>query len=209
MIDNDFVWYASYGSNMNRDRFLCYIFGGTPKGSTQKERGCRDKILPKKERAYILNYQMYFSKISSRWNGGVAFIGLDKSCSYATYSYMYLLSKEQFEDIVSQENNIENTDIDLYDVVESGSKKFRDSWYGNIVYIGDCEGDPVFTFTSTQNFKLEEARKPSKEYLFTIIIGLKREIGLNEDQILDYLKCKPGIKGVFSNGELRHMINEA
>ena len=29
------VWYASYGSNLARDRFLCYLEGGRPKGATR------------------------------------------------------------------------------------------------------------------------------------------------------------------------------
>jgi len=25
-----YVWYAGYGSNLNKQRFMCYIKGGTP-----------------------------------------------------------------------------------------------------------------------------------------------------------------------------------
>lgn len=33
------VWYSSYGSNMWRERFMCYIQGGSPKGSASVQRG--------------------------------------------------------------------------------------------------------------------------------------------------------------------------
>lgn len=72
-----YVWYASYGSNLNRDRFLCYIKGGKPKGSEKAEIGCEDKALPIKEATYIMHYPLYFAKSAVRWqNQGVAFIGL-------------------------------------------------------------------------------------------------------------------------------------
>ena len=32
-----YLWYASYGSNLNLDRFMCYIVGGKPKNSTKIE----------------------------------------------------------------------------------------------------------------------------------------------------------------------------
>ena len=46
MEDKNLVWYASFGSNINVDRFLCYIRGGKPALSNDTERGCRDTRSP-------------------------------------------------------------------------------------------------------------------------------------------------------------------
>ncbi|MBL0236650.1 MAG: hypothetical protein IPQ02_08595 [Saprospiraceae bacterium] len=40
----DYIWYASYGSNLLEERFQCYIKGGMPKGSTKTYLGCRIQI---------------------------------------------------------------------------------------------------------------------------------------------------------------------
>ncbi|WP_232824218.1 MULTISPECIES: hypothetical protein [Paraliobacillus] len=73
----EYVWYASYGSNLNRDKFLCYIKGGKAEGSSKVEVGCKDKSLPIKEVTYKMNLPLYFAKNSVRWQKqGVAFIGL-------------------------------------------------------------------------------------------------------------------------------------
>ena len=209
MTNTDYVWYASYGSNINKNRFLCYILGGTPKGSAKDEKGCRDKSLPKDERAYKIQHQMYFAKESSSWQGGVCFIGLEQDPSYETYSYMYLIKREQFLDVVRQENACENIDIDLEEVISKGNKVIGKSWYGNILCLGDNEGYPVFTFTSIDEINPLNVRKPSKEYLLTIILGLKAQIGLDDNQILKYLKKTPGITGQISNEDLLRIIAEA
>ncbi|WP_240795381.1 hypothetical protein [Aquibacillus halophilus] len=129
----NYVWYASYGSNLDRDRFLCYIRGGKPKGSEKVEVGCRDKSLPIEEGTYVMRYPLYFAKASARWQKqGVAFIGLEKDEKIHTYSRKYLITVEQFMDVVKQENNGEIVDIGLQEVVESGFKTIIDSWYGTI-----------------------------------------------------------------------------
>src|SRR6202011_4779241 len=54
------VWYASYGSNLKRKRFMCYIKGGTPEGSAKRNEGCRDKSEPTESRPISLNFTLYF-----------------------------------------------------------------------------------------------------------------------------------------------------
>lgn len=210
MSQQEYVWYASYGSNINRDRFLCYIQGGNPKGSTKVERGCRDKTLPKADRLYVIHHPLYFAKEAGQWQGGgVCFIGLEHSESCNTLSYMYLLTREQFLDVVSQENNNGHFDFDLQEIIENGAKSFRQSWYGNILYLGTEEGYPVFTFTSNEDVGSHVIRKPSENYLKTIMLGMKREIGLNPAQIVDYFSQVPGTKDEFSREELLKLALEA
>jgi len=202
----DYIWYASYGSNINSERFLCYIKGGSPKGSTRVEAGCRDRSLPIDESVFIINYPLYFAKRAKGWNAqGVAFIGLKQNPSTITYSKKYLVTKEQFLDIVKQENNGIEFDINFEDVKKTGSKDFRQSWYGNILYLGEEEGYPIFTFTSPTDMDEVIFEKPSHEYLSTIIKGLRVEY--SNKVIYEYLHTKPGIKNYYSNEELESVIH--
>jgi len=46
--EDELVWYCSYGSNLDEERFKKYIVGGPVRGSKRVERGCRhDKSLPR------------------------------------------------------------------------------------------------------------------------------------------------------------------
>ncbi|ARK29857.1 hypothetical protein [Halalkalibacter krulwichiae] len=201
-----YVWYASYGSNLSKDRFLCYIRGGKPEGSTKVEVGCRDQTLPKKEETYEMHYPLYFAKNSARWqNQGVAFIGLQEDKKQVLYSRKYLITTEQFLDVVKQENNGEELDIDLEEVRKNRYITLKDSWYGTILFVGEEKGFPVFTFTADWDLDVPFST-PSKEYLSMIMEGLKRDVGLNTEQIIQYLESKPGVKGSYRYSELEQLI---
>ncbi|OIJ22502.1 hypothetical protein BKP45_05185 [Anaerobacillus alkalidiazotrophicus] len=209
MKQEKYVWYASYGSNLSRDRFLCYIKGGQPKGSEKIEVGCLDKSLPIKEETYIINHPLYFAKESIRWqNQGVAFIGLTKAEKYKTFSRKYLITLEQFLDVVKQENNGATFSIELDEVMQSGSKTFRESWYGTILYLGDNdEGIPIFTFTSDWDLDVS-FNKPSNEYLSMIIEGLKKNVLLSDIEIVNYLSTKQGIEGFYNKVDIEKLMNK-
>ncbi|MGP4039749.1 hypothetical protein ACTWP4_07595 [Gracilibacillus sp. D59] len=203
-----YVWYASYGSNLSRERFLCYIKGGRPRGSEKREVGCRDKSLPLAEATHIMRYPLYFAKESQRWQRqGVAFIGLSKDEKFYTYSRKYLITVEQFMDVVKQENNGANIKINLDEVMKKGFKTFRDSWYGTILFLGEEEGYPILTFTADWDFDVPFST-PSKEYLSIIIHGLKTTLSLENTEILHYLITKPGINGHYSTTSLEKIIEE-
>ncbi|GAK12751.1 hypothetical protein [Geomicrobium sp. JCM 19039] len=121
----EYVWYASYGSNLHHDRFLCYIEGGTPEGSEKTEIGCTDPTNPVKSEKEMLPYPLYFAKQSQRWqNEGVAFIGTKPIANTETYSRKYLITKEQFLEVVQQENNGIDVSLDLKQVMANGSHTF-------------------------------------------------------------------------------------
>lgn len=206
MKKENYVWYASYGSNLSKDRFLCYIRGGKPKGAEKVEVGCRDKSLPLEEATFIMNYPLYFAKNSVRWqNQGVGFIGLIKDKRYETYSRKYLITTEQFVDVVKQENNGVELEIDFNEVKAAGSMTLRDSWYGTILYLGEEDGYSIFTFTG--DFDLDVPfSKPSKEYIRMIIEGLKKTIKLDNLEIINYLCTKPGIESNYSRQDLEKLM---
>ncbi|WP_209124547.1 hypothetical protein [Alkalihalobacillus sp. BA299] len=201
-----YVWYASYGSNLSKDRFLCYIKGGKPEGSEKVEVGCRDQSLPIKEKSHRMQYPLYFAKESRRWQKqGVAFIGLTKNEKYCTYSRKYLITEEQFFDVVKQENNGVELNFDFDEVKQNRYQTLRKTWYGTILYVGEEEGYPIFTFTADWDLNVP-FNKPSQEYLSMIIEGLKRNVKLSNSDIIQYLISKPGVTGYYSHSELEQLI---
>lgn len=99
----EFVWYACYGSNINKSRFMEYI-----------ER-CSDTTPPIEDRPYSFNHSIYFSKSSGRWhNGGVAF--LDDSCNGYAYGRIYKITREQYEDVKRMEGSNYSKKIDLGEI---------------------------------------------------------------------------------------------
>ncbi|MEB1806959.1 MAG: hypothetical protein LPK26_06625 [Bacillaceae bacterium] len=201
-----YVWYASYGSNLSNDRFLCYIRGGKPEGSDKEEVGCKDQSLPLKQRSHIMYYPLYFAKNSDRWqNQGVAFIGLSKDENHKTYSRKYLITEDQFFDVVKQENNGIDIQINLTEVEKSEYKTLRDSWYGTILYVGEEDGYPIFTFTAHWDLDVP-FKKPSEQYLSMIIEGLKRNVKLSSTEIVEYLISKPGVNENYEKSEIEGLI---
>jgi len=98
----DFVWYAAYGSNLSFKRFKRYIAK------------CRNDSEPVKNKPRIIPHQLYFAQSSEKWkNMGVAFIKsrVIDSRDSQTKGRMYLITKEQFNDIFHQENSKKKYDI--------------------------------------------------------------------------------------------------
>ena len=90
---------------------------------------------------------MYFAKKSESWdNGGV--IRTNFGSKIDTLGRMYLITKEQFIDVVKQETGDQaNLSIDFDKAIENGSLVFKErSWYGNIIYLGTQYNSPIFTF---------------------------------------------------------------
>jgi len=203
------VWYASYGSNLCSRRFMGYLEGGQPDGASGCYPGCRDKTPPKDDQPFKISYPLYFAKQSPTWEGrGVAFIGLRKEETEATLGRMYLITEQQFIDVVSQENDGANISIDFQKAKQRGSMVFHESWYGNIVYLGEQDGFPIYTFTSGENMALEAPVAPSAQYLQYLISGLKEVYPVTDEDIVKYLITKPGIKGSYTIGELANLLGD-
>ncbi len=96
--------------------------------------------------------------------------------------------------------------MDFEEVKRIGSKVFCKSWYGNIVYLEDDEGYPIFTFTHYKNLEDQKFNAPSAEYIQIIAAGLKEKRNWTTDQIADYLIQKPGIKGKYNKKEFKKLI---
>lgn len=186
------VWYLSYGSNLSSERFLCYIYGKIPEGSMEAELGCLDKTPPKATAKMEISYPLYFSKERSKWGeGGVAFIDHEPVEHEVTIGRKFLITAEQFKEIVAQENNETNLHINLEAVMNKGFAKITDGWYGRIIYLGDKDGAPIFTFTSNTPMSEQKIKEPAQPYVKTIASGLM-ELGLSQEEVRSYLKEKRG-----------------
>jgi hypothetical protein len=212
-VKEDKVWYAVYGTNLNEQRFSCYIKGGTPEGTSKFDMGCRDKTPAIDGGMISIPFQLYFTKNSSRWgNKAVGFLGLEINPAIRTLGRKYLITKEQFEDVFRQENNIsvkQTLNIDFRKAREEGALTVKESWYGRVIFLGMEEGFPIFTLTAYWDFKPEEALPPSRKYLKHVIKGIRQTYSMPDEQILEYLSQKPGISINLSEKELFDIIQES
>lgn len=87
-----YVWYAAYGSNINKTRFMAYI------------NNCSDRTAPLEDRPYTFAHNIYFASESRLWERkGTAF--LDDSKAGMAYGRVYRISKAQFIDVKQQEGS--------------------------------------------------------------------------------------------------------
>ncbi len=131
--EEDYVWYAVYGSNIDEDRFLCYVEGGMCAANGRHYGGCRDKSRWIEEDVALYPGTVYASNNSPSWNGkGVAFYdenAYDNILKGFTFMKLYKLRISQLLDIQKQEGRCA-------------------TWYGRIVAVGiHTDGVPVYTFT--------------------------------------------------------------
>ena len=188
---NEYVWYASYGSNLLRERFMCYIKGGRPEGTTTTYKGCSNKEPPIVDKRITIPHELYFAKESDTWEQkGVAFIRSTKDSDAKTLGRMYLITREQFTQVVRQENGRDpehkSIQIDFESTVNNGESLIPiRCWYSRIIYLGDADNEQIFTFTAKRE---EDKIEPGMKYLSMIKKGLKETYGMSDEEISVYLR---------------------
>lgn len=205
------VWYASYGSNLLRERFMKYIKGGIAPGATFSHVGCTDKSPPLKDSQIILNHQLYFSQKIEGWeNLGVGFVEHKAKPENRTFARMYLITQEQLEQIIWQENSISKFDnlpkIDFEKVIEKGMLKIAKYLYGGILFLGRKETHPIITFTATWNDTNIKYCQPGTKYLKVIADGIRETYSFSDNEIVSYFGGIPGIKDRIARAELQLII---
>jgi hypothetical protein len=208
----DYVWYASYGSNLHADRLTYYIEGGTPPGTDHLYPGMRDRTPALKTRALTLPGSIYFAWQSPVWTGGVAFYAAEPPPSWTTGAAArgYLLTAGQFADLQTQEMYREpGTELDLTEVLRTGRSQLGPGRYETLIHADDLDGWPVLTFTSPWNPATVQLNKPARRYLQMIAGGLHESHGWSAREILGYLSKLPGIEGTWDERELRNLVSEA
>lgn len=196
----EMVWYACYGSNLYRKRFMCYIQGGALEGKGSEYSGCRDRTPPVDEGKIIIPHQLFFSQNSSKWEGkGVAFVRPERHKEIRTLGRMYLITREQFVDVALQENGLKprnygGFEINIEEAVERGTTTFRQGWYGLVIYLGHEGKFPIFTLSSSWNARKGAINPPGRKYRNIIMKGLKETYNMSNKEIENYLGNQIGIK---------------
>lgn len=184
------VWYACYGSNLRRDRFLCYVQGGRPQGARRSYPGARNTTAPADDRPMTLPGSVLFGWTSPTWGGGIAFY--DAGADGTTLARAYLVTDQQFADVAAQEMHREpGSDLDLAHVLEHARHDVGPGRYESLRLVGELDGHPVLTFT-TPDPSAVQRNSPAPAYLRTMAEGLREAHGLDEAQVADYLLACPG-----------------
>ena len=190
------VWYASYGSNLDRDRFLCYLRGGRPQGATRTYPGARDTTHPLGDVPLELPGQVYFGWHSPTWDGGVAFY--DVTTPSQALARAYLITEGQFADVAAQEMHRDpGQDLDLSTVIEERQHSLGPGRYESLHLVGELEGHPVLTFTHP------EAAEP---YLSMVARGLREAHEHTDDALVDYLLDCPGVSPHWSREQVTDLV---
>lgn len=167
--NDDYVWYAGYGSNLSTHRFSCYISGGTCAENGRTYAGSKDPTPARAIQKCCYPGTLYFGNRSSSWDGcGVAFFN-PKPKSKDSYVYMkrYLITRQQLHDVMEQEGPSPN-------------------WYGRLVCLDiDNQGIPVYTLTSETN---RPENTPAPAYTELIVNVLESDFGLKKPQARRYIK---------------------
>ena len=66
--NDDLVWYVSYGSNMLKKRFMCYLTGDLFPGMGRAPKACDNPSEPLNEIPFLIQYNMYFGNKSGTWD---------------------------------------------------------------------------------------------------------------------------------------------
>lgn len=201
------IWYAAYGSNLDRDRFQRYLTGGAAVGALRSHAGARDTTAPTGDRPVSLPGRLHFGWRSSTWGGGVAFYVPGEGESQGVVrARAYLLTEGQFADVAAQEMHRETGGgLDLARVLAHGYDVAGPGRYETIHRVGTIEDRAVLTFTAEDPDALGELA-PTAPYLRTMAAGLRQSHGLDDEAVVDYLRQSPVVRGAWSAGELRECL---
>ena len=213
------LWYAAYGSNVNRDRFMEYVTGGTSSFNGVRLPGCRNKNAPIRDVAIAINRELYFARNSDAWGGAVAFVQPQPSRSQ-TLGRAYLITEEQFIDIAAQENGRRPGDPELvlhYKFAEANPQSYLNPadpsrpanqsglWYGRVLLVGTRESWPILTLTSEYD-GFSDVSPPSRGYVTCIADGIKQLGRINGNALVQYFEGKMGVKDRISRPVLQRWL---
>jgi hypothetical protein len=172
-----------------------------------------DRTAPTADRPIEIPHELYFSQSSSIWEDkAVAFIKSNRSEDAQTLGRMYLITLEQFTEVVRQENGFEADDrsiqINFDELIVQGETSIKPTWYGRIMYLGEEGGSPIFTFTARWDDELIESNAPGEKYLKTIMRGLKETYNLTDNELVKYFESKSGIHNNLSEEILKNYVSK-
>jgi len=174
------VWYAAYGSNLERARFLRYLQGD------DTHVGARDRTAPRASARARLDHALGFGHTSARWGGGVAYLQAEPGSGEAL-ARLWLVGVDQFADVWAQENRAAPGDVEIALGPVGISARGVDlsaSPYGRLLRWPARGGMPVVGFTSAVP---PGENRPSAAYLAAMARGLSDGCGLAPEAIAAYL----------------------
>lgn len=186
------VWYACYGSNCSYQRFRAYLEGGSPDGGDHVHRGARDPSPPVAHGPITFPHAICFRGHSVGWGGSPAFLE-HTSTDPGALGRRYLITKEQFEDVLAQENRTDAPLLVDTDRPVGDRQLVCERPYGQVLTLSPIDGHPVLTFTSPEPPETRTPGSPSAAYLGTIVRGLAEIHPLDADQIASQLLRSSGI----------------
>lgn len=205
-MNHDRVWYAAYGSNLLRARFLLYLTGGSYAKGHHEHVGARDRREPGTEAPLIQGpWHLCFGRSSSRWGGAVAFLDPenDRDASVRCWD----ITQQQFADVAAQENGLlpGELEIDINHLITHGQIEIGNSWYSRIVYLGEYRNKPLMTFTSSEP---PNPGTPGEPYLRVIVRGLLEAEPTQADQHIDRLMRAEGVVPAWTREALLGLANQ-
>ncbi|WP_207944628.1 histone deacetylase [Actinomadura rubrisoli] len=204
-MDREQLWYVAYGSNLFRERFGCYLSGGRPRGGARHYTGCRDTRPARAERAVTMPGGIYFALTSLTWGGGMAFY--DPGLPGRAAARAYLLSREQFCDVMAQEMRRETGAVhDLSEVIATGRQRLGPGRYETLLKVGERDGHPMLTFTAPGKAEGAELNAPTAPYLTMLGHGLREAHGWPPARAAAYLSSRPGAAGTWTETAITTLL---
>jgi len=201
------VWYASYGSNCERSRFMLYLQGGRRPGTHGEHRGARNPSPPIDSAPVEFPTQVAFAGKSKRWGGGVAFLEHQVRPNMpGALGRRYLITKEQFDDVAAQESHRPTAPVSIDQLDQGKVSAIGSGWYDGLLALEPVDGTPVVTFTSPHPPEATKAAAPSIDYLATIVTGLGQVHDIGFERIIDRLRLVAVIAATWTQRELLDIV---
>jgi hypothetical protein len=205
------VWYLAYGSNLDPQRFGCYLEGGRPEGAAREYPGCRDASPARASYGVMIDGGLVFAGSSATWGGGMAF--LDRDAGGRVAGRAYLVTHQQLADVVAQELRRE-PGSDVADRVETAVPVLQvgeeahvaEGQYDALVRVGTRRQAPVVTITRARLGELV-LQRPAPAYLWWIGSGLRSAFEWDDDRIASYLAAAPGCGGAWTLGQVTAIVS--
>jgi hypothetical protein len=146
---------------------------------------------------------------SKLWGGAPAFLE-HRSATPGALGRRYLITKEQFADVVAQENRADEPIPIPFDELRPHSHTLIDGRaYDTIVGLEPVDGIPVATFTSSDAPENHPTAAPSAAYLGTIARGLAEAHDLDHATLARRIHCSHGVTPKWSVANIEQLLDGA
>lgn len=188
------VWYASYGSNLDADRFASALAGRRETTAPALSTGARHPSRPSPSVPLVLPHRLYFTRVPDFWGAAPAFVDTERSSTHPTLARAYLIGWRQFEDLVAEENTRAPAPLAVADdkLTDGAAVLLGLGRYENLLCVGRRDGVPVVTHTAPWALADVIPRAPLPAYVAVLAGGLRATHGLTDTAVVDYLGAAPG-----------------